>query len=129
MSSSVHEFHRYADVMAALADPHLVPPPADSGPPGGVAWLRATVARFSAGDIHARRRALVQADLARLDPAALRRAAASAPDGDVRLSVVRTVADCLGLPEPDAVAEAVTVVAGTYFSSGDDLDADAALAW
>src|SRR5258705_1647696 len=118
MSSSVHEFHRYADVMAALADPHLVPPPADSGPPGSVAWLRATVARFSAGDIHARRRALVEADLARLGPAALRRAAASAPDGDVCLSVVRTVADCLELPEPDALPEAVTVVAGAWSTTG-----------
>ena len=123
MSSSVHEFHRYADVEAALADPHLVPPPAESGPPGSMAWLRATVARFSAGEVHARRRALVEADLARLDPAALRRAAASGHDGDARLVVVRTVAECLGLPE------AVAVVAGAYFSGGDQADADAAVAW
>ncbi|MDT5027846.1 MAG: hypothetical protein QOE61_4272 [Micromonosporaceae bacterium] len=94
-----------------------------------MAWLRATVARFSSGEVHARRRALVEADLARLDPAALRRAAGSGPDGDVRLFVVRTVAECLELPEPDAVAEAVTIVAGAYFSGGGDADADAAVAW
>jgi glucose-6-phosphate-specific signal transduction histidine kinase len=77
-----------------------------------MAWLRATVAGFSSGEVHTRRRALVEADLARLDPAALQRASASDPEGDVRQFVVRTVAECLRRAEPDAVAEAVTVVAG-----------------
>jgi 2-methylisocitrate lyase-like PEP mutase family enzyme len=39
--------------------------------------------------------------------------------------VVRTLADALGMPEPEAVAEAVTVVAGAYFG-GADADAVAA---
>jgi cytochrome P450 len=128
MTGSVHEFDRYADVNAALADPHLVPLPAGSGPVGSMAWLRATVARFSTGETHARRRALVEADLLRLDPAALRQAAASGPDGDARLLVVRALAEGLGLPEPDAIAQAITVVARAYFG-GDDADADAAVAW
>lgn len=132
MTSSVHEFTHYADVRTALADPHLVPSPARSGPVGSMAWLRNTVARFSTGDIHARRRALLEADLARLDPSALRRAAASGPAGEARVIVVRTLAESLGLSDPDAVAAAITVVAGTYFG-GDgadaDADADAAVAW
>ncbi|MEV6522926.1 cytochrome P450 [Longispora sp. NPDC051575] len=120
-------FHRYADVTAALADPRLVPVPAGPGRPGTMAWLRATVARFSAGDAHARRRALLESDLSALDPAALRTAAATAP-GDPRHAVLRTLAAALGLAEPDAVAEAVTVAAGTYFG-GEDPAADAAVAW
>ncbi|NED12124.1 isocitrate lyase/phosphoenolpyruvate mutase family protein, partial [Streptomyces sp. SID9124] len=51
-ATTTHEFSRYAEVRAALADPALVPPsPApDAGPPGAsVAWLRATVARFASG--------------------------------------------------------------------------------
>jgi len=128
MTSSVHEFTRYADVRIALANPHLVPLSARPGPPGGMAWLRSTVARFSTGETHARRRALLEADLARLDPSALRRAAASGPAGEARVMVVRTLAESLGLSDPDAIAGAITVVAGTYFG-GDDADADAAVAW
>ncbi|MGY0235511.1 cytochrome P450 [Longispora urticae] len=120
-------FHRYADVTAALADPRLVPVPVGPGRPGTMAWLRATVARFSSGDVHARRRALVESDLSALDPAALRTAAATAP-GDPRHAVLRTLAAALGLAEPDAIAEAVVVAAGTYFG-GEDPAADAAVAW
>ncbi|GAA5180918.1 hypothetical protein GCM10023322_14320 [Rugosimonospora acidiphila] len=120
---------RYADVEAALADPRLVPPPAAApGPTGGVAWLRATVARFSHGQTHDRRRALVVADLARLDPAALRRAAAGDPDTDPRRVAVRTLAQALGLADPDAVAEAIGVVAGAYFGDAADPAADRAVA-
>ncbi|MEV6795197.1 cytochrome P450 [Streptomyces sp. NPDC051320] len=129
MTSPVHEFDHYQEVLAALADPVLVPlPAAGSGVPGTMAWLRATVARFSSGDAHTRRRALVEADLARLDRAALGAAAASGPDGDTRLLVVRTLARELGLPDPTAVAEAIGIVARSYFG-GDDPDADAAVAW
>lgn len=122
MTHTMHEFDRYADISAALADPALVPdPPAtDGGPAGaGVAWLRATVARFSSGEPHRRRRALVEAELARLEPAALRRAVAAGPEGEVRVRVVRTLAEALGMPDPGAVAEAVTVVAGAYFGAAD----------
>ena len=130
MTSSAHEhvFTRHADVRTALADPHLVPSPARSGPVGSMAWLRDTVARFSTGDTHARRRALLEADLARLDPSALRLAAGSGPAGEARVIVVRTLAESLGLSDPDAIAAAITVVAGAYFGE-DSADADAAVAW
>lgn len=132
----VHEFNRYSEVREALCDPALVPdrPVDDVGPVGAsVAWLRATVARFSSGEAHRRRRALVEADLARLDPAALRQAVAvgpegaTQPEGAIRVRVVRTLAEALGMPEPEAVAAAVSVIAESYFG-GADAAADQAVA-
>lgn len=128
MDSTEHTFARHDDVRAALADPDLVPLPAEPGPVGTVAWLRATVARFSSGADHGRRRALVEAELARLDPVELRRTAATGPEGDARLLAARALAELMGLAEPDAVAVAVGGVARTYFG-GDDPAADAAVAW
>ncbi|WP_405096495.1 cytochrome P450 [Micromonospora sp. NBC_01412] len=93
-----------------------------------MAWLRATVARFSSGETHARRRALVDADLARLDPLVLRKAIALDPDDDARRASVRALADALGIPEPDAVVEAITIVAGAYFGDAHDTAADQAVA-
>ncbi|MFB6888036.1 hypothetical protein ACFCX4_01805 [Kitasatospora sp. NPDC056327] len=136
-------FARYGDVVAALADPALVPVPVPvptgTGAVGSMAWLRATVARFSAGGPHAVRRAFVEADLAGLDPAALRVAAAAGFEADTRVRTVRVLAQALGLAEPEAVARAVVVVAGAYFverPEGADADgaeadgaADAAVAW
>jgi hypothetical protein len=55
-----------------------VPPPGPAGPFGAMAWLRATVSRFAEGETHARRRAMIVAHLAALDPAALRTAARAA---------------------------------------------------
>ncbi|MFI6951617.1 isocitrate lyase/phosphoenolpyruvate mutase family protein [Streptomyces sp. NPDC050422] len=130
MTHTTHEFDRFEDVRSALADPALVPerPAAEDGPAGAsVAWLRATVARFSHGEPHRRRRALVEAELARLAPESLRQAAAAAPGGELRAGVVRTLAGALGMPRPEAVAEAVIVVAGVYFG-GEDAAADEAVA-
>ncbi|MFE7188082.1 hypothetical protein [Kitasatospora sp. NPDC057541] len=127
---AVLSFTRYEDVTAALADPALVPPPAESGPVGGMAWLRATVARFSAGERHAVRRAFVEGDLAGLDPDALRLAAAAGFEADVRVRAVRVLAQALGLAEPEEVARAVGVVARSYFvERPEDPEADAAVAW
>jgi cytochrome P450 len=123
---TVHEFDGYADVLTALADPALVPvlPDTAGGPVGAsVAWLRDTVARFSSGETHRRRRALVEADLALVDPASL----TVVSEGDVRVRVVQTLAEAMGMREPAVVAEAVTVVAGAYFG-GDDPAADEAVA-
>ncbi|MBD0676847.1 hypothetical protein BU198_40725, partial [Streptomyces sp. CBMA156] len=104
-------FSRYDDVTAALADPALVPLPAAPGAaPGTVAWLRSAVARFSSGEPHARRRALVLADLERLDPARLRVAAAGGFEPDVRLRVVRVLAAEFGLADPEAVARAEQLI-------------------
>lgn len=132
MTPTTHVLTTHAAVTAALADPALVPPhptgpapetaPAPENAPAqgtGIAWLRHTVARFSSGEPHRRRRALVEADLARLEPAALRRAAAAQPDGEVRPRVVRTLAAALGMPDPAAAAEAVAAVAGPYFGAAD----------
>jgi cytochrome P450 len=66
-------------VRAILADPAYVVPPAAAVPYtefGTLAWLRSLVARFCDGDVHDRRRALVERDLAEIDPDRLRLAAA-----------------------------------------------------
>ncbi|MZD08559.1 isocitrate lyase/phosphoenolpyruvate mutase family protein, partial [Streptomyces sp. SID5785] len=129
---TTHTVHRLADVRAALADPALVPDgpaPTENGPRGAsVAWLRATVARFSSGEPHRRRRALVEGELARLAPDRLRRCAAAGAEGETRVRVVRALAEAWGMPSPEAVARDVPHVAAAYFGGTDDLaDADAAV--
>ncbi|MGC0416132.1 hypothetical protein [Embleya sp. AB8] len=114
----------YADARAVLDQPLLVPEPAADAadaPAGSLAWLRASVARFT-GDAqtHARRHAHAKAEPAGLDPRELRRAAAgSAVGADDRHTVVRILAEELGLPGPNAVADAVVTVSAGYF--GDEL--------
>ncbi|MGW0932082.1 isocitrate lyase/phosphoenolpyruvate mutase family protein [Streptomyces sp. NPDC002644] len=130
MTHTTHTFDRAADVHAVLADPALVPDlPAEAGnhrTGGGVARLRAASARFSTGATHRRRRALVEAELARLDPAALHRAAATTEaGGGLRVRVVRALAEAMGLLEPEAVARDVALVAAVWFG-GEDPAADAA---
>ncbi len=62
----------YDGVVAAFSDSSLIVPPVTvSGSPGSFDWLRSSVSRFANGDDHARRRALVEADLAGLQPVAL----------------------------------------------------------
>jgi cytochrome P450 len=66
-------------VAAILADPSYVVPPAPAVPEtetGTLAWLRSLVARFCDGDLHDRRRALVERELSEIDPDRLRSAAA-----------------------------------------------------
>lgn len=93
-----------------------------------MAWLRAAVPRFSSGETHARRRALVEAELARLDVARLRKAATRWPEAqDAAPYVVSTLAEALGYRDPHAVAEAVGTVSRVYFG-GEDPEADAAVA-
>ncbi|MEZ0115171.1 cytochrome P450 [Catenulispora sp. EB89] len=117
-----------ADIEAALADPLLVPLPVESGPEGSMAWLRATVARFAHGAVHARRRAYVEAELARVDVEGLRRLAAGFEDAsDDRARVLRALALAMGLPAlDDAAVAALGVVADNYFG-GDDPAADEAV--
>ncbi|MGW2249999.1 hypothetical protein ACWCXH_07345 [Kitasatospora sp. NPDC001660] len=116
---SVRGIRTYADARAALEQPLLVPEPAADADAvvGSLAWLRATVARFT-GDarVHARRRAHAESALAGLEPRELRRAAAgSAVGADDRHTAVRVLAEALGLPGPDAVADAVVAVSAGYF--------------
>jgi cytochrome P450 len=135
-----HEFSSHADVVAALADPALVPPPpTETRPdarttPGTAAWLRANVARFASGPTHTRRRAVVEADLAGIDAEPLRLAVHAVDGdsdgdggGDVRLIAVGALAEALGLTAGYAAARDVVVVAGVYFG-GDSAEADAAVA-
>ncbi|MFI7220799.1 cytochrome P450 [Micromonospora maritima] len=72
---------RHADVTAALTDPRCVVPPAGPpGPTGTLAWLRATVSRFSPPEHHRGRRAIAVAALDALDPRDLSVAAARRTD-------------------------------------------------
>ncbi|HEX3646852.1 MAG TPA: hypothetical protein VHV49_00415 [Pseudonocardiaceae bacterium] len=88
-----------------LTDPdYIVPPVPDAAT--GIAWLRASVARFASGTTHARRRALAVDALAGLDPAMLRKAAEDA-DGPVEV-----LAEALGLPA--SVAADVAPVVPCY---------------
>jgi hypothetical protein len=81
--------------------------PAVQDAPEGVAWLRASVARFSRGAVHERRRALATAELAKIEPADLRRLAEQRRSGPVEV-----LAEALGLPEN--LAEDVELVAAEY---------------
>lgn len=92
---------------AVLADPAYTVPSVPDAPPGGVAWLRASVARFASGATHERRRALAVAELARVDPQALSERAAAGAAGPVEV-----LAEALGLPAD--VADDVAVVAKSY---------------
>lgn len=95
--------------MTSLSAP--VPPVPVDVPPGSVAWLRASVSRFSNGPDHARRRALGVSLLAEVDPEVLRRKASEAAGGDSRLIVVGVLAGELGLP---VVPSDVVAVAAVY---------------
>jgi hypothetical protein len=68
----------------------------------GVAWLRSHVARFSEGEAHRRRRGIVDALLARVEPDALQ------CSGDH----VATLAQALGLPR--SVAAHIRAIAPSY---------------
>ncbi|HEU5472338.1 MAG TPA: oxidoreductase [Actinophytocola sp.] len=101
-----------------------LPVPAVPFAPRGIAWLRASVARFSTGADHDRRRALAVAALATVDPAALRRRAAElAGSRPPDLIAVEVLAEALGVT---GSAEAVAAVARAYhphLPSGPDTDA------
>jgi len=90
-----------------LTDPEFLVPSVPDAPPGGVAWLRSSVARFSSGAAHRRRRALAVAELASVDPDRLRLRAAERGDGPVEV-----LAEALGLPAD--VAADVALVAKAY---------------
>lgn len=101
-------------VRAIIADPRFVPPPPEpAGPVGTMTWLRATVARFSSGETHARRRAIVEAELARLDPATLRTRARESTVERPYVPVA-VLAEALGIKDIDTAVNAVREVAKAY---------------
>jgi cytochrome P450 len=89
------------DAYAVLTDDERYRMPPVDPAPSGIGWLRATVARFSDGPAHRRRRAYAVAMLADLDPLALARDAAAetaalleridAPGTDLMTVVARPV--------------------------------------
>ncbi|QRP46871.1 hypothetical protein [Amycolatopsis sp. FDAARGOS 1241] len=89
------------DSLSLLTDAPVPPVPAN------LTWLRAVVARFSTGEDHERRRALVVEQLRRVDPAELREAARARPQD----APVAVLADALGLGVDPAD---VAAVAGAY---------------
>ncbi len=122
---------RHADVRAVLADPRFIVAPVEhQGPAGTLAWLRATVCRFSEGAAHDRRLAVVQAELDRLDPADLRRDAAERTrkiltgSGDAPVDVMASIARHVPVAvlgarlaaDEEALAEAVPVAAAGYLT-------------
>lgn len=130
-----------SEVERVLADPGFEVPRAPAGD-RGLAWLRSTVSRFVNGDAHARRRALVEAELEGLEPAALRREArlraealleAAAGRIEVMAEVARpvplaTLGRALGIAEgrlEGAVADTVAV-APAYASGASNEGVDEA---
>jgi cytochrome P450 len=117
------------EVCAIFDDPRFEVPTAPAAP-DGVGWLRAAVSRFANGNVHARRRALVERELESLQPAQLRVLAAtlasSTEPRDVPLAALCTA---LGVDEqalPRAVADARTVASAYPLGSDPAGEADAA---
>ncbi|HEX4705782.1 MAG TPA: cytochrome P450 [Pseudonocardiaceae bacterium] len=141
---------RYQDVRAVLSDDRfeVAAAPATAAV-GTVAWLRASVSRFTNGPEHGRRRARLVRELDRLDPVALRSAATGRADAALRETVrpggridvmsllarripVATMAAALGIANPTTVAAAVISTAAGYFpgaTAENELVADAATTW
>ena len=130
-----------SDVERVLADSRFEVPTAPAGD-HGLAWLRSTASRFVNGAEHARRRALLEAELGRLDPEALRREARLRTDAvldaaggriEAMADVARpiplaTLGSALGIGDGQlegAVADAI-VVGPAYLPGTADESVDAA---
>jgi cytochrome P450 len=139
MEATDRTVRSYNGVLEVLTDPdYTVPGVPGDVPTGGVAWLRAHVARFSSGAAHRERRAAAMTELARLDPQALRDAArdlaaaeleATPPGADplgVAWSVpVALLAAGLGARDPEGTVPAVradAAVAALVGAFGDAAD-------
>ncbi|GIJ46432.1 hypothetical protein Val02_33180 [Virgisporangium aliadipatigenens] len=120
-------FTTHSDVAAVLEDPTMVVPPPPPGP-GAMAWLRARVARFSAGEEHARRRRDATDLLDALDPTHLRASATAAVRTGTPLDLVtaEVLTAALGLP---GTARLVATAAAGYLPGGPEgPEVDAAVA-
>jgi cytochrome P450 len=103
-------------IESVLADPGFEVVPVPEGETG-LAWLRSSVCRFTNGEVHARRRALIEDELEHLDPAALRadagrRTTAILGVAGGHLDVMREVAR----PVPMATLCAALGVAGDHLA-------------
>ncbi|WP_345042750.1 hypothetical protein [Streptomyces sannanensis] len=109
---------------AVLEDPRFLVPeaPAGGAAPGTMRWLRQSVARFGNGAVHRRRRALAEAELARLDETVLRDRArelarTTAPDLAPYVPVA-VLAEALGAR--GEIVPAVRAVAAAYQPGASD---------
>lgn len=122
--------------MTSLTAP--VPPVPSDVPLASIAWLRATVARFSNGPDHVRRRSLAVDALSAVDPKSLQNKAFSRTsrlmegrgEVDVMAEIARPVpvgvlAEALGLP--DVSADVVPVAAAYHPHVTPDAAAESAL--
>ena len=105
--------------MSLLTDARWLVPPLPDGDGRGMDRLRRSVSRFSTGRDHARRRTVVEAVLAQVDPDALRMATRRLAAADPAPPVVPRVpltalARALGAREPATVAALVPPVAAAY---------------
>ena len=105
--------------MSLLTDARWLVPPLPDGDGRGMDRLRRSVSRFSTGRDHARRRTVVEAVLAQVDPDALRVATRRLAAADPAPPVVPRVplpalARALGAREPATVAALVPPVAAAY---------------
>lgn len=127
---------RHQDVCAVLSDVRYeIPAVTDTAPLGTIAWLRGSVSRFTNGEDHARRRAILVGEAETLVPAVLRAdaerraaaiidASAAAGSLEVMTAVARRVpmavlAAALGAGDPDSAAAAAVVAAAAYFPGAD----------
>jgi cytochrome P450 len=122
----------YNAAQATLADYPVPPAPAATT---GLAWLRATVARFSTGPDHTRRRAITVTQLSTIDTGALRESARTttierlAPHLDL-MTVARALPTELlaaALDLPAATPPLVAAIARAYPTGAPDPAADAAI--
>jgi hypothetical protein len=122
----------YGGRMTVLLDPtHVVPEPEEAGPFGSMAWLRATVCRFVNGETHERRRAIIEAMLAKIDPEDLHARAREPIAGVPRAyRPVAVLAEATGVntEDPAAFVADVRAVAAAYRPGTDAPGAEEALA-
>jgi cytochrome P450 len=120
-----------SEVCAIFDDPRFEVPSAEPGSTG-IGWLRASVSRFANGQVHARRRALVERLLDDLAPRELRSeaecAAHTIEERDVPLAVLCTRLGVDRTALPQAVTDARTVASAYPLDSPASEAADAAVA-
>ncbi|GAA2591033.1 hypothetical protein SMC26_06505 [Actinomadura fulvescens] len=126
------EIRTHAGVTALLSDEsYTVPSVPGQATRGTLRWLRQNVCRFSEGEVHDRRVAIVQKELAQMDPASLYDEArerataileASPPDpieAVARPVPTAVLGRALGVTDLDALVKVVPTAAAVYLTGTD----------